>query len=89
MRGTARPVIGAHINLGSFYFVGVPVTVGLTFWFKLNFDEFCCWASKLADESNGAATAAKVQSRKAWPMGFCDSSTYHQRDLLEFIVFLW
>lgn len=37
LRGTARPVIGAHINLGSFYFVGTPVAVGLAFWFKVGF----------------------------------------------------
>ena len=33
----ARPGIGAHINLGSFYFVGTPVAVGLAFWFKVGF----------------------------------------------------
>lgn len=37
LRGTARPVIGANINLGSFYFVGTPVAVGLAFWFKIGF----------------------------------------------------
>ncbi|XP_061361854.1 protein DETOXIFICATION 54 [Gastrolobium bilobum] len=37
LRGTARPVIGAHVNLGSFYFVGTPVAVGLAFWFKIGF----------------------------------------------------
>ncbi|KAG4952329.1 hypothetical protein JHK85_046196 [Glycine max] len=37
LRGTARPGIGAHINLGSFYFVGTPVAVGLAFWFKVGF----------------------------------------------------
>lgn len=37
LRGTARPVIGAHINLGSFYFVGTPVAMGLAFWFKVGF----------------------------------------------------
>lgn len=37
LRGTARPVIGAHINLGSFYFVGTPVAVGLAFWFNIGF----------------------------------------------------
>ena len=63
MRGTARPVIGAHINLGSFYFVGAPVTVGLTFWFKVDFDDFCCRASKLADESNGAPLFTVSQSK--------------------------
>nr|XP_027187850.1 uncharacterized protein LOC113785478 [Cicer arietinum] len=37
LRGTARPVIAANINLGSFYFVGTPVAVGLAFWFKFGF----------------------------------------------------
>nr|GMD82057.1 protein DETOXIFICATION 54 [Ipomoea batatas] len=36
--GTARPAVGAHINLGSFYFVGSPVAVGLAFWLKLGFE---------------------------------------------------
>ncbi|KAL9449441.1 hypothetical protein AB3S75_011385 [Citrus x aurantiifolia] len=37
LRGTARPVIGARINLGSFYFVGTPVAVGLAFGQKIGF----------------------------------------------------
>ncbi|CAK9140278.1 unnamed protein product [Ilex paraguariensis] len=37
LRGTARPVVGANINLGSFYFVGTPVAVGLAFWLKVGF----------------------------------------------------
>ncbi|XP_068322603.1 protein DETOXIFICATION 54-like [Pyrus communis] len=37
LRGTARPVVGASINLGSFYFVGTPVAVGLAFWLKVRF----------------------------------------------------
>ncbi|KAK6114765.1 hypothetical protein DH2020_007034 [Rehmannia glutinosa] len=37
LRGTARPVVGAHINLGSFYFVGTPVAVGLAFWLGVGF----------------------------------------------------
>lgn len=37
LRGTARPVVGARINLGSFYFVGTPVAVGLAFWLKVGF----------------------------------------------------
>lgn len=37
LRGTARPVIGAHINLGAFYFVGTPVAVSLAFWFNIGF----------------------------------------------------
>ncbi|XP_062022032.1 protein DETOXIFICATION 54 [Rosa rugosa] len=37
LRGTARPAVGARINLGSFYFVGTPVAVGLAFWLKIGF----------------------------------------------------
>ncbi|KAF5735407.1 hypothetical protein HS088_TW15G00909 [Tripterygium wilfordii] len=37
LRGTARPAVGARINLGSFYFVGTPVAVGLAFLFKFGF----------------------------------------------------
>ncbi|KAL7128435.1 hypothetical protein ABFS83_14G316800 [Erythranthe nasuta] len=37
LRGTARPVVGAHINLGSFYFVGSPIAVGLAFWLGFGF----------------------------------------------------
>lgn len=37
LRGTARPVVGAHINLGSFYFVGTPIAVGLAFWLGIGF----------------------------------------------------
>ncbi|XP_009348384.2 protein DETOXIFICATION 54 [Pyrus x bretschneideri] len=37
LRGTARPAVGARINLGSFYFVGIPVVVGLAFWLKVGF----------------------------------------------------
>jgi multidrug resistance protein, MATE family len=29
LRGSARPKIGANVNLGSFYVVGMPVAVGL------------------------------------------------------------
>ncbi|KAH6763697.1 MATE efflux family protein [Perilla frutescens var. hirtella] len=37
LRGTARPVVAARINLGSFYFVGTPVAVGLAFWLCAGF----------------------------------------------------
>lgn len=38
LRGTARPAIGARINLLSFYLVGTPIAVGLAFWLELGFD---------------------------------------------------
>ncbi|CAI0374645.1 unnamed protein product [Linum tenue] len=37
LRGTARPAIAARINLGSFYFIGTPVAVGLAFGLKVGF----------------------------------------------------
>jgi len=37
LRGTARPAVGARVNLGSFYFVGTPVAVGLAFCLKVGF----------------------------------------------------
>ncbi|XP_058088291.1 protein DETOXIFICATION 54-like [Magnolia sinica] len=37
LRGTARPTIGAQINLASFYGVGTPVAVWLAFWLKVGF----------------------------------------------------
>lgn len=37
LRGTARPAVGARINLGSFYLVGTPVAVGLAFGLKVGF----------------------------------------------------
>lgn len=37
LRGTARPAIGARINLMSFYLVGTPVAVGLAFWLRIGF----------------------------------------------------
>ncbi|KAI3726544.1 hypothetical protein L1987_66342 [Smallanthus sonchifolius] len=40
LRGTARRVVGARINLGSFYFVGTPVAVGLAFFYKVGFSDW-------------------------------------------------
>jgi MATE family multidrug resistance protein len=37
LRATARPAVGARINLGSFYFVGTPVAVGLAFGLNIGF----------------------------------------------------
>ncbi|CAL9069233.1 protein DETOXIFICATION 49-like [Musa acuminata AAA Group] len=37
LRGSARPKLGANINLASFYVVGMPVAVGLAFWTPLDF----------------------------------------------------
>ncbi|GLJ38554.1 hypothetical protein SUGI_0785890 [Cryptomeria japonica] len=37
LRGSARPAVGARINLGSFYFVGTPVALFLAFKLKQGF----------------------------------------------------
>ncbi|ERN04120.1 protein DETOXIFICATION 48 [Amborella trichopoda] len=37
LRGSARPSIGANINLGSFYLIGMPVSILMGFGFKLGF----------------------------------------------------
>ncbi|RWW18322.1 hypothetical protein GW17_00017694 [Ensete ventricosum] len=37
LRGTARPAVGARINLLSFYLVGTPVAVGLAFQLHVGF----------------------------------------------------
>ncbi|KAK7319941.1 hypothetical protein RJT34_04670 [Clitoria ternatea] len=37
VRGTARPKMAANVNLDAFYLVGMPVAVGLGFWFKVGF----------------------------------------------------
>ncbi|PKA57227.1 MATE efflux family protein DTX1 [Apostasia shenzhenica] len=37
LRGSARPAQAAHVNLGAFYLVGMPVSVGLGFGFGVGF----------------------------------------------------
>nr|XP_016508079.1 PREDICTED: protein DETOXIFICATION 51-like [Nicotiana tabacum] len=37
VRGTARPSTAAHVNLGAFYLVGMPVAIGLGFWIGMGF----------------------------------------------------
>ncbi|KAE9613991.1 hypothetical protein Lal_00016566 [Lupinus albus] len=37
VRGTARPSVAANVNLSAFYLVGMPVAIGLGFWFKVGF----------------------------------------------------
>ncbi|KAL5991283.1 hypothetical protein ACLOJK_012190 [Asimina triloba] len=41
MTGCARPKVGAHINFGSFYLVGLPVAVILGFGFNMGFLGLC------------------------------------------------
>ncbi|RXI08452.1 hypothetical protein DVH24_022596 [Malus domestica] len=64
LRGTARPKVGANINLGCFYLVGMPVAVGLGFF--LGFDFQGLWLGLLAAEGSCALTMLVVLGRTDW-----------------------
>ncbi|KAK1262410.1 MATE efflux family protein LAL5 [Acorus gramineus] len=53
LRGCARPKVGANVNLGSFYGVGMPVAVGLGFYAGMDF--MGLWLGLLA--AQGACVA--------------------------------
>ncbi|XP_017251269.1 protein DETOXIFICATION 49 [Daucus carota subsp. sativus] len=64
LRGTARPKIGANINLGCFYLVGMPVAVGLGFYLKLDFQGL--WLGLLAAQASCAVTMLIIIARTNW-----------------------
>ncbi|XP_047342326.1 protein DETOXIFICATION 49-like [Impatiens glandulifera] len=64
LRGTARPKLGAHINLGCFYFVGMPVAICLSFY--LGFDFKGLWLGLLAAQASCVMTMMVVLSRTDW-----------------------
>ncbi|VFQ86798.1 unnamed protein product [Cuscuta campestris] len=64
LRGTARPAVGANINLGSFYAVGMPVAVVLGFATKMGFAGL--WLGLLAAEASCAALMLIVLWRTDW-----------------------
>ncbi|TQE03959.1 hypothetical protein C1H46_010486 [Malus baccata] len=66
LRGTARPKVGANINLGCFYLVGMPVAVGLGFF--LGFDFRGLWFGLLAAEASCALTMLAVLGRTDWEL---------------------
>ncbi|KAF5178507.1 Detoxification-like protein [Thalictrum thalictroides] len=64
LRGTARPSIAANINLGAFYLVGMPVAVGLGFWFGIG---FCgLWLGLLSAQVCCAGLMMYVVSTTDW-----------------------
>lgn len=69
LRGSARPAIGARINLGSFYFVGTPVAVALAFWFKVGFGGL--WYGLLAAQFACATSILCVVLRTDWSFEAC------------------
>lgn len=64
LRGTARPKVGANINLGCFYLVGMPVAVWLGFFAGFDFQGM--WLGLLAAQGSCVVTMMMVLSRTDW-----------------------
>ncbi|XVF36514.1 hypothetical protein REPUB_Repub19eG0064600 [Reevesia pubescens] len=64
LRGSARPTIGANINLGSFYLVGMPVAILMGFLFKMGFAGL--WLGLLAAQASCALLMLVVLRRTDW-----------------------
>ncbi|XP_057427762.1 protein DETOXIFICATION 49 [Lotus japonicus] len=64
LRGTARPKIGANINLGCFYLVGMPVAIWLAFFSGFDFQGL--WLGLLAAQGSCAVTMLVVLSQMDW-----------------------
>ncbi|WCJ36591.1 MATE efflux family protein [Euphorbia peplus] len=64
LRGTARPKIGANINLSCFYFVGMPVAVWLSFFGGFDFEGL--WLGLLAAEASCVVTMLVVLGFTDW-----------------------
>ncbi|KAK8503922.1 hypothetical protein V6N13_021699 [Hibiscus sabdariffa] len=66
LRGTARPKVGANINLGCFYLVGMPVAVWLAFF--AGFDFKGLWLGLLAAQGSCMLTMMVVLLRTDWEL---------------------
>lgn len=64
LRGSARPTIGANINLGSFYLVGMPVAFFMGFVMKMGFKGL--WFGLLAAQGSCALFMMFVLWRTDW-----------------------
>lgn len=64
LRGSARPTIGANINLGSFYLVGMPVAILLGFILKKGFAGL--WIGLLAAQASCAILMLCVLCKTDW-----------------------
>ncbi|KAL9163397.1 hypothetical protein ABFS82_06G037800 [Erythranthe guttata] len=64
LRGTARPKVGANINLGCFYMVGMPVAVVLGFYCGMDFEGL--WIGLLAAQASCMVTMMVVLLRTDW-----------------------
>lgn len=64
LRGSARPKLGANINLGCFYLVGMPVAVWLGLF--AGFDFRGLWLGLLAAQGSCVVTMLVVLGRTDW-----------------------
>ncbi|KAL4335055.1 hypothetical protein GQ457_07G024480 [Hibiscus cannabinus] len=64
LRGSARPTIGANINLGSFYLVGMPVAILMGFVIKMGFAGL--WVGLLAAQASCASLMLVVLWKTDW-----------------------
>ncbi|MFS7974732.1 putative multi antimicrobial extrusion protein [Helianthus anomalus] len=64
LRGSARPTLGANINLGSFYLVGMPVAVVMAFVLKMGFPGL--WFGLLAAQGSCALLMLYFLSKTDW-----------------------
>ncbi|KAF8377436.1 hypothetical protein HHK36_030813 [Tetracentron sinense] len=64
LRGSARPTIGANINLGSFYLVGMPVAIFVGFVTKMGFVGL--WIGLLAAQASCAMLMLYVLGTTDW-----------------------
>ncbi|GLT78284.1 hypothetical protein SLA2020_498240 [Shorea laevis] len=64
LRGTARPKLGANINLGCFYLVGMPMAVWLGFFAGYDFKGL--WLGLLAAQASCAVTMLFILVRTDW-----------------------
>ncbi|XP_050220781.1 protein DETOXIFICATION 49-like [Mercurialis annua] len=64
LRGTARPKVGANINLGCFYLVGTPVAIWLAF--LAGFDFQGLWLGLMAAQGSCVLTMLLVLGSTDW-----------------------
>lgn len=64
LRGTARPKVGANINLGCFYLVGMPVALVLGFYAGFDFQGL--WLGLLAAQGSCMVTMLIVLTLTDW-----------------------
>ncbi|KAJ7534092.1 hypothetical protein O6H91_13G079300 [Diphasiastrum complanatum] len=81
LRGSARPAIGARINLGSFYGLGTPVAVALAFWLKVGFGGL--WFGLLAAQIACAFSIMLVIFRTNWAAQALRAKQLTKGDILE------